>query len=632
MPKRLLALALLLAAPLFAERAHVAPHPPFSPIEAAPPADVFSAADLTQVRTAHVSLDLEVDFDRYLIRGSATETIVNLTGTRTFVVDTRDLDIESVTIDGKPTTWSLGASSLIGRPLTIAIEPSTYSVRILYATKSNPKSGTLNWLAAATTLGGVSPFLYTFGEPDLTRGWIPIQDTPGVRVTYAARVRVPPGLLAVMSAKNPTETSADGIYDFMMTKPIPPYLIALAVGRMEFHDLGNRTGFYAEPEIVPDAVHDMQYLPEMFDAAQRLLGPYPFDRYDVVLMPPAFRAGGMENPQANFIHVLNCAPGNHDPVTPSLVVAHELAHSWVGDLVTCATWNDTWLNEGFATYFQDRILDEMGLAERAQLGYYFDRQGYEDYVAQTVKSPDAQKMHRSFKKGDTPSVFNTAAYAKGGLFLKMIEDTAGRQAFDGFIREWLTRFRFHWADDRAVLATLRDTIEGADSLQLDTWIYGSGMPSNVTAPRSAAIWDRMTAAATAFASGKSLASLGAKSWTPTERDIFLRTATSYLSAHMADLEATFGMTSMNTPSIHWELAVATSLWAPALPSFERFLMRGGGNVVAVYQTLAKTPAGRTYALDVYKRARPYYDWNTQANVDAVLSYVAATSLWLSVAA
>jgi aminopeptidase N len=593
-------------------------HPPPYVADAAPPRDIFSAADLTQVRTTHLNLDLDVDFDHYLVRGSATESIVNLTGTHTFVVDTRNLDIESVTIDGEPATWSLEADSRNGRPLTIGIEPSTTVVRIEYATKSDPKSATLSWLPPLTTIGGVAPVFYTNGEPDFTRGWIPIQDTPGVRMTYSAHIRVPPGLLAVMSATNPTETSADGSYFFNMAYPIPPYLIALAVGRLQFHALSDRTGFYAEPEVVDDAAWDMQSLPSMFDTFQHLLGPYPFDRYDVILMPPAY-PGGMENPQANFINMLNCVTENHEPPVPSLVIAHELSHSWSGDMVTCATWNDTWLNEGFATYFENRILDEMGLPERAQLGYYFSRSNFQDYT-HTASPPAKTALHRALTSADFPlSGFSPASYDKGGIFLEMLEESMGRPAFDAFLRDYFDRNRLHWADDLAFVAALRDHVPSLDALQINTWLYSPGLPSNVTAPLHAIMWDRDAAAATALASGTPLSSLGANTWTPYERDIFLWNATNTLPAHMAEVDATFHLSSLKTASVHWYLAVASTLYAPALPMFEQFLMRGA-NVIPVYQRLAMTAPGLNYALQIYARARAHYDWNTQANVDTILGY------------
>jgi hypothetical protein len=616
--RRFAAIALLLVTvPLFAQRRHAASPPP--PYDPPPPVDVFSAADPTQVRTTHVSLDLEVDFAKYQVRGSVTETIVNLAGATKFVVDTRDMDILGVTVDGAPAKWSLASYSEMGRPLTIDIRPETQTVRINYASWSDPKSKALNWLAPLATDGDVAPFLYTLGEPDQTRNWIPIQDTPAVRMTYEARIRVPAGLLAVMSAKNPTETSSDGVYSFSMTKPIPPYLIALAVGRMEFHPLGDRTGFYAEPVNVADATSDLQYVPDMLDAAERVLGPYPFDRYDIVLMPPNFHAGGMENPNANFINVLSAVPGNHDaPPAFSTVVSHEMAHSWTGDLVTCATWSDTWLNEGFATYYQARIIDEMHDVERAELDYFFDRTSYEDYVRATARFPESTTLHRVLDTGDTLATFDTASYQKGGMFLKMIEDTVGRAAFDGFIREWLRRYRFHWADDRAFVELLREQIGPFDSLHVDEWIYGTGFPPNITVPPTAALWTRASAAASSFAGGKSLVSLGAATWTPIERDLFLWTGFNAVTKHMAEVDTTLHMSSMNTASINWWVAMANTLYAPGLPALERFLMRGGGNVGAVYQRLAATTEGRRYASEIYKKARPQYDWGTQLMVDSIL--------------
>lgn len=615
--RRFLAIALLLAAPVFAQRRHAAlPPPPYEPL---PPVDVFSSADITQAHTTHLGLDLTVDFDKYQVRGSATHTIANPTSATTFVVDTRDLDILAVTVDGAKANWTLGTYYSTGQALSIPIKPASKAVRIEYASKPNARSNALNWLAPLATDGDVSPFLYTLGEPDRTREWIPVQDTPAARMTYEATIHVPPGLLAVMSAKNPTETSPNGTYTFTMTQPIPAYLIALAVGRMEFHPLDERTGFYAEPVNSAAAMEDLQYVPEMVDAAERVLGPYPFDRYDIVLMPPNFHAGGMENPNANFINVLSAAPGNHER-NLSTVVSHELAHSWTGDLVTCATWGDTWLNEGFASYYQARIIDEMNNVERAELDYFFDRSSYENYVAATSRSPEVTKMHRTFKPGDAPSTFNTASYAKGALFLKMLEDSLGRPAFDALISEWLRRYRFHWADDRAFVDLLRERIGSLDALHVDEWIYGTGMPPNVTVPPNAAMWTRASAVASSFAGGKSLASLGASTWTPIERDLFLWAGFNSLSSHMGEVNATLQLSSLNTASINWWAAMADTRYAPALPSFERFLMRGGGNVLSVYQRLAATSEGRKYALEIYKKARPHYDWGIQSSLDNLLHY------------
>jgi len=408
-----------------------------------------------------------------------------------------------------------------------------------------------------------------------------------------------------------------------MTKPIPAYLIALAAGRMEFRPLSDRTGFYAEPENVDDALSDLRYLPDMFDAAQRLLGPYPFDRYDVVLMPPNFHAGGMENPNANFINVLNVVRGNHD-ATPwySNTVSHELAHAWTGDLVTCATWGDAWLNEGFATYYQGRILDEMGIPGRGELEFYFDRTSYEDYAKAVSKAPaTATMMHRDLTYDDNVgAAFNGASYAKGGMFLKMLEDTGGRPAFDAMMRDWLARYRFRWADHRAFVELLREHYGALDSMHVDEWIYGSGTPPNVTIPPTAEIWTRAANRASAMLNGTSLDTLGVENWTPTDRDLFIWACTTSLPSHMAEVDAALHMSSMKTAEGNWWVSMASTMYAPGMPGFEAFLLRGGGNVQWGYQELIKTPAGLKYAVEFYKKARPHYDWGIQSRLDAMLHY------------
>ena len=395
----------------------------------AAPLDQYSASQPQLVRSTHLDLDLTVDFAAKRIRGSVTHTLEHLAPADRFIVDTRYLEITGASVDGAPAHWSLGATTALGRALTIDITPDSKHVRIEYQTV--PGSEALYWLEPPQTIGGISPFMFTFTQPDRGREWIPVQDTPGVRTTYHATVRVPNDLLAVMSGNNVTEVDPDGVYEIDMPYSIPSYLIALAVGRLEFRSFSDRTGFYAEPELVADALWDMQYLPEMFDAAERIMGPYPFARYDVLVMPPAFVAGGMENPMLNFLAQGNVVPANGEvSPSPSSVLAHELAHSWSGDATTCATWSDTWLNEGFATYYSGRILAEMVGEERAELGFYFDRQNYESYAAQPGVPTRQKTLHRLFNPNESLSIFNPTNYSKGSIFLKTLEDGLGRERFD----------------------------------------------------------------------------------------------------------------------------------------------------------------------------------------------------------
>jgi hypothetical protein len=438
-------------------------------------------------------------------------------------------------------------------------------------------------------------------------------------MTYEATIRVPPGLMALMSARNPTETSPDGAYRFEMPYPIPPYLIALAVGRVEFHPLDARTGFYAEPPFVGDAARELQYIPEMLRIAEDLLGPYPFERYDVLLAPPGYAAGGMENPMLNFLGVLGVISGDdEEPPPPNYVVAHEMAHSWAGDLATCATWNDTWLNEGFATYYGHRLMGEMLGPERYELGFYFERDSFAGYDGSVIDR-NQTILHRQFKKDDALSVFNATSYSKGGIFLQTLETRMGRANYDAMIRRWFGRHHFTWVDERAFIDELAMT-PGVDeeALKVADWIYGTGLPSNSTAPTHAAIWDRVAAQAARFRAGTKASSLDTAGWTNYELDLFLWQVTDRIAPRIAELDAKFGVSQLESPSVHWFLGVARTRYAPAMPMFERYLLLGGFNVIPIYQALAESASGKTWARQFYEKARPNYVPNIRANVDQIL--------------
>jgi leukotriene-A4 hydrolase len=583
----------------------------------AAPLDQFSSSQPQLVRSTHLDLDLTVDFAAKRIRGAVTHTIEQLSPADRFIVDTRDLEITGVFVDGARAQWSLGSTTALGRPLTINITPSSKRVRIEYQTISGSEA--LYWLEPAQTIGGISPFLFTFAQPDSAREWIPLQDTPGVRTTYNATVRVPPGLLALMSAKNATEIDPDGVYEIDMPYSVPSYLIALAVGRLEFRSFSDRTGFYAEPELVADAQWDMQYLPEMFGAAERVMGPYPFARYDVLVMPPAFVAGGMENPMLNFLAQGNVVPANGEvPPSPSDALAHELAHSWAGDSTTCATWSDTWLNEGFATYYSRRILGEMLGEERGELGFYFDRQNYESYAAQPGVNDRYKTLHRQFVVNESLSIFNPTNYSKGSIFLKALEDGLGRERFDTILRSYFHRYTSRWADERAFIDEFAQWGTDLSTLKVDEWIYTGTLPSNLTAPTHSALWDRIGVEAQRFRAGTAVADLDRTGWTHLHLALFLWQITDAIKPRMEELDAVLGLSSMKTPSMHWLLAVADTRYAPGLPMLERFMEVGGPNVLAIYQRLAQTAAGRTWGREIYQRVKPHYDPNTRANVERIL--------------
>jgi leukotriene-A4 hydrolase len=620
MPRARFSLVLVSFFFLVAARQRAVQHPAGWPLTAAPQ-DVYSFSQPAQVTTKHLALDLTVDFEARQLHGSTRLDIENLTGTRTLVLDTYGLTISGVTLDdGTAATWSYGANGTYGRPLNITIEPTTRSVTVNYST--SPDAPGLNWNTAAQSYGRKEPYLYSLNEPVLARSWIPSQDTPSVRSTYEAVIHAPRGLMAVMSASdNPVATNDTGVYGFHMPYRIPVYLVSLAVARLEFHAFDERTGVYAEPELMEDATWELAYLPEMVDAAERIAGQYPFERYDLLLAPPTFIAGGMEHPMLNIVQPLSVVTGNK-PATlqPSSLVAHELSHSWAGDATTLATWNDVWLNEGITSYLALRVLEEMSGPEAAELGWFNSRRSYEPYAAGL---PEASVLHR-----DVPypfAGFDPTGYTKGSLFIKTLEDRIGRVEFDQFLRRYFQTFTWRWVDDQNFLALLHELVldhrPGLEQeLQLDEWLYARGLPSNLTAPTSSTFHARVLARAQEFSSGRPIGQLAPATWTVEEANLFLQLVSApAVRARMAEVDAALGFSNRVSPPYAWLVHAIYAGYQPAMPAVERALLRGGpnGTIAALYQNMVN--AGLlTQAITLFNQARDRYADDVEAQVMAIL--------------
>lgn len=584
------------------------------------PHDVYSYAEPNRVKIRHLDLDLDVDFDAQMLRGKATLTIDNFGNATTLALDTRDLQIESVEVDGRATQWQLGMEMAIGTRLAVPITSATRSVAISYSTGQNAEA--LTWTPPQQTLGRTMPYLFSQNEPDSARSWIPLQDTPAVRMTYTARVRVPSGMLALMSAENPVALEADNEYEFRMPEPIPSYLVAIAVGRIAFHPLDERSGVYAEPELLDDAAWDLQHIPAMIDAAEEIVDvPYPFERYDVLLMPPIYPLGGMEHPRLNFINPFSVVTGNHPRMPlPSSLIAHELAHSWAGDMTTLATWEDVWLNEGITSYLAQRILEEMAGTERVEHAYFLDRRNFENYV-RNPPSPSVTILHRGYVKDESPDErFDTTQYTKGELFIRTLEDELGRPAFDDFLRSYFAEYAFRWVDDRNFLASLQRKGLAHERLRLQEWIYQPGLPSNVSAPTTSRIYTRVQAEASAFASGRAARLLSTAGWTDIEMELFLNLAASAVRSRMAEVDSAFSLTARETPPLWWLLNGIYSRYSPIYSVVERVLLRGGTNsrMVTLYSALMNNSDGRQFAARVFAEARDRYHPATAAQIEQIL--------------
>jgi hypothetical protein len=603
-----------------------------APVPAAPaPAvqrDEHSFAHPDEVAVEHLKLDLTVDFNAQKLTGRASLRLANRTGATQLHLDTRDLDVRAVTLDDgrTPAKFTLGEPvRFLGRELTVEITPATRWVNVDYSTR--PEAAALQWLNPVQAGGGVGakPLLFSQSEAILARTWVPCQDTPGVRMTYEATLHVPPDLLALMSAENPTAKSADGVYHFRMPQAVPSYLLAIAVGDLEFRPLGPRSGVYALPTVVEKAAAELVDTPKMIDAAEKLYGPYRWGRYDVLILPPSYPYGGMENPRLTFATPTILA-GDRSLVS---LIAHELAHSWSGNLVTNATWNDFWLNEGFTVYFERRIMEAVYGPAYADMLWVLGRQDLDDTIEELgAESPDTHLfLHLAGRDPDEGT--SQIAYEKGALFLRTIADAVGRERWDRFLHAYFAENAFHSMDTKHFLAYLEAHLLAeqpglADRLLIPRWIDGPGVPGN--APRLAAqAFAKVDAQVQAFTKGAAPESLATASWSTHEWLRFLRNLPHPLSGdRMAALDAAFHLTQSGNSEIlvEWLTRSIESRYEPAYPELERFLLTVGRRkfLKPLYTELAKSPAGTEMALRIYGAARPGYHSVARQAIDKVLDW------------
>ena len=593
------------------------------------PHDTHSYAQPEKARVTHVSLDLTPDFATRRIAGIARLTVERAAGADSIVLDTRDLEIRSVKdAKGDSLGFKLGpAKTFMGAPLAIALPAGSDTIVVEYLT--SPRAAAVQWLTAQQTAGGKLPFLFTQGESILTRTWVPTQDGPGIRQTYDATVHVPAGMRAVMSAEHvgmDGEKDAQGarVYRFRMTRAIPPYLIALAVGDIAFRPIGKTTGVYAEPSVVDKAANEFAEVDKMIAAAEKLYGSYRWGRYDILVLPPSFPFGGMENPTLTFATPTVLA-GDRSLVN---LVAHELAHSWSGNLVTNATWNDFWLNEGFTTYIEARIMEELRGRDYADMLRQLGRQDLEEAIkdAGGAQSPDT-RLHLDLTGRDPDEGASAVAYEKGSAFLQTVESVVGRERLDKFLRDYFDHFAFQPMSADRMLAYMKQkllTPEEAQKVNVQAWIYEPGIPANIPLIRSTA-FAAVEKQVQAWKGGASASSLSSKDWSTHEWVHFLRALPDTIPAsRLADLDKTFKLSSSGNSEIMfaWLRIAIANHYEPAFGALDHFLTSQGRRkfVAPLYTDLAKTGWGKALAMSIYARARPTYHSVSVGAVDKILGW------------
>jgi aminopeptidase N len=598
--------------------------PAIAPVLAtADAADPHSYARPLEARVTHVALDLAFDFAAKAVSGTATLDIDRKPGAREIVLDSDGYQVSAVTdaATGTSLAFAYGADdAALGRPLSVQLAPATRKIRIAYTARN---ADALQWLEPQQTAGKRQPFLFSQGQAILNRSWLPTQDSPGIRQTWEARITVPAALDVVMSAPERREiarTATSRTLAFRMDKPVAPYLIAIAIGDIRFQQLGPRTGVWAEPATLPAAAKELEDTERMVTVSEQLFGPYRWGRYDMIVLPPSFPFGGMENPVMTFLTPTFIA-GDKSLVS---LIAHELAHSWSGNLATNATWADFWLNEGTTTYATTRIVEAV-YGKRVA-----DQQialGIDSLEAELKTLPQADTRLAIDLKGRNPDDGLTeVAYEKGAAFLRMIEANVGRERFDPFLRKWFDDNAFKPVTSAQFLAAVRRDLVRGDAaleqrLQLDRWVFEPGVPANAY-PADPQAFMEVDMAVDHFTEGSRPPNSWAQ-WTTDERLRFLnRLPRTQKRARLDTLERAFGLNAIgnNEVKFAWLSLAVANRYDPAVPALEAFLAAQGRRkfVRPLYLALNKDQAwGRAIAQRTYPRARPIYHPLVTGELDKV---------------
>jgi leukotriene-A4 hydrolase len=578
-----------------------------------------------QVRVQHINLKLSVDFERQQLIGNVVLDFKRLRpDAQELVLDTRDLVIAAVQAgDGNGWTkavYKLGNSDpVLGAALRITLPKDASKVRIDYAT--SPQSTGLQWLQPRQTAGGEFPYMYSQAQAIHARSFIPLQDSPAVRVTYSATIFTPPQLRAVMSAGNNPSAPLEGVFQFKMPQAIPSYLIALAVGDLHFKAMGKRTGVFAEPSVLQAAAAEFEDTESMLEKVESMYGDYRWQRYDLLILPPSFPWGGMENPRLSFITPTVIA-GDKSLVG---LIAHELAHSWSGNTVTNATWKDIWLNEGFTTYLTYRIMEAQYGVERADMERLL---GYQSLQRNLADLPAAdQRLLPDLRGRDPDDAFTEVPYEKGALLVTELEQAVGRPVFDEYLRQYFDHFAFRSITTQEFLDFLSATLiaEYPDKISMQRvklWLENSGLPEGAPVPQSAAFEIVDTVRVSWLQEGIPAADLATDGWVVAQWLHFLNGMPQQLQlSQMSELDAAFSLTaSSNSEIAHsWFLLAIHSGYEPAYAPLREYLQRIGRRklIAPLYLALLESPAGRQMAEQIYAQAKPGYQAVTVRSIDAL---------------
>lgn len=590
--------------------------------------DEHSYAEPSKVITEDLALDIALDFDAKTIAGTATYSLQWKDPAATqLVLDTRDLTIEKVEGESngawQPLQYALAtADATLGSKLTIETPARNAKVRVTYVT--SPEASGLQWLTPEMTEGQQLPFMFSQSQQIHARSWVPLQDTPAIRYTYTARVTARPDVMVLMSADNDPAAQRDGEYTFSMPQKIPSYLMAIAAGDLVFKPISNRAGVWAEPAMIDRAVEEFADTEKMIEVTEQLYGPYRWERYDLLILPPSFPYGGMENPRLSFI-TPTVIVGDKSLVS---LIAHELAHSWSGNLVTFSSAKHGWLNEGFTSYVENRIVESLYGKEVSDMEYVIARNGLAESIVTMPESTQALAVKPGVEL-DADDALSAVSYDKGAWFLQFLEQRFGRETFDAFLRSYFDHFAFQSITTEQFLAYAKAHLFDAfpntvTDAEIQEWIYAPGIPNYAPQVMSRNFGIVDSARLAWLGSPQLPPRQITDAWSTQEWLHFLESLPQTLTIEqLTQLDAAYGFTGTDNGEIamRWYPLAVRSGYTQANEALAEFTARVGRRklIMPIYAALVKTEPGLALAKEIFEKARPGYHPITTASVEALIA-------------
>ncbi|HSJ87100.1 MAG TPA: M1 family aminopeptidase/hydrolase [Anaerolineales bacterium] len=579
--------------------------------------DPTSYTDLTQGTIKHIDFRIRVDFSTRILDIEATYQMRQPIQGSLFL-DTFKIEMNDAHVADRHLEWEFDASDdVLGKRLHLKNLDGEPGFTLKFRT--SPEARALQWMNASQTAGGKHPFLFSQCQTSNARSIFPCQDTPSVRFTYSAKVEAPEELTVVLAAERAEGLGGRGLFQFNMPQPIPSYLFAIAVANLDFRELGSRTGIYAEPEIVDAAAWEFGEIERTIVEAEKLLGPYLWGRYDMLVLPPSFPFGGMENPRLTFL-TPTAMIGTRGQAS---LVTHELAHAWTGNLVTNATWQDFWLNEGWTTYAETRITEILEGKDVTDLNAVYDEKRTLEIIQRVGADSPLTCLKLPAEKEETDSTVSVLAYTKGCFFLKECEYAVGRERFDAFIHKYMKSFQFQSLMTEQFLdflkAELPDVFEKVD---VAAWVYKPGMPESWHKPQSH-LYDEVKNALRDFEQGTLPAKEQVQDWHRYQILLFLQGLPKKISVEDCKaIEDIFELRKRNDDYFYsyFYAACLASGYHEVLPQIENFVERIGRMlyIMPVMRAMIGTEWSRDRARPLLERVREKHHPVTVTAIERLL--------------